>query len=112
MVTRPQVRALPSRPVVLAVAAILLALAACSPVPTTPASAPRSPAGTVVTGTPPPVGQAMAPTPSLVTPGGDAPSPAASALPPGIAGEPATVVEVIDGDTVTVQVDGRRAVVR
>lgn len=112
MVGRLLARALLIDPALLALAAILLALAACSPVPTTPAAAPRSPARTAVAGTPPPVGQAVAPAPSPVTSGGDAPSPAASALPPGIAGEPATVVEVIDGDTVTVELDGRRAVVR
>jgi micrococcal nuclease len=36
----------------------------------------------------------------------------ASAFPPGVTGERAVVVQVIDGDTVTVQVDGQRAVVR
>ena len=112
MVARLLARALLVHPALLAFAAILLALAACSPVPTTPAPAPRSPAGTAAAGTPPPVGRAVAPAPSPVTSGGDAPSPGTSALPPGVAGESATVVEVIDGDTVTVQVDGRRAVVR
>jgi len=112
MVARLLARALLVHPALLAFAAILLALAACSPVPTTPAPAPRSPAGTAAAGTPPPVGRAVTPAPSPATSGGDDPSPLTSALPAGVAGEPATVVEVIDGDTVTVQVDGRRAVVR
>lgn len=113
MVARSRVRALPSRPIVLAFAAILLALAGCGPVPASPTAAPaRSPSGPGTVGTPAAASQAVAPAPSPATTGGDAPSPASSALPPGIAGEPATVVEVIDGDTVTVQLSGRRAVVR
>ncbi len=102
---------------------VFLALAACAPGTPTPAALPRSSSGAAIAGTPTtagvvtapassPTGQAGAPVPSSATSGGEAPSPVSSALPPGIAGEPATVVEVIDGDTVTVQLGGRRAVVR
>jgi len=95
------------------VAVTLVLLPACAPA--APAPAPmstRSSTPPLVIGTPPtidstsmpaaqPVHQASSPAPQI-----------ASALPPGVVGERGVVVEVIDGDTVTVQLDGQRAVVR